>query len=104
MPGVTPTGTGSSTFAATQPGTYLYHSGTQPAVQVEMGLLGTLIVRPSAADPLHQAYGHAATRFDHEYLFLLTEMDPAIHDQVAMQVAAGGAVNGGTSGPPRSRE
>ena len=47
-------------------------------------------VRPTA-DPLHQAYGHADTGFDHEYLFLLTEMDPAIHDQVAVQVAAGGA-------------
>jgi FtsP/CotA-like multicopper oxidase with cupredoxin domain len=90
-------GTVSYTFVATQPGTYLYHSGTQPAVQVEMGLLGTLIVRPSAADPLHQAYGHAGTRFDHEYLFLLTEMDPAIHEQVAAKVAAGGAISVDTS-------
>jgi len=91
------TGTVSYTFIASQPGTYQYHSGTQPALQVEMGLLGTLIVRPSVADPLHQAYGHAGTRFNHEYLFLLTEMDPAIHDQVAMQVAAGGAINVDTS-------
>lgn len=90
-------GTVSYTFTATQPGTYLYHSGTQPALQVEMGLLGTLIVRPAVADPLHQAYGHIATRFDHEYLFLLTEMDPAIHDQVALQVAAGGPINVDTS-------
>jgi FtsP/CotA-like multicopper oxidase with cupredoxin domain len=93
----TAAGTVSYTFTATQPGTYLYHSGTQPSLQVEMGLVGALIVRPSAADPLHQAYGHAATNFDHEYLFLLTEMDPAIHDQVAAKVAAGGALNVDTS-------
>jgi FtsP/CotA-like multicopper oxidase with cupredoxin domain len=90
-------GTVSYTFVATQPGTYMYHSGTQPALQVEMGLLGALIVRPSAADPLHQAYGHADTRFDHEYLFLLTEMDPVVHDQVAAQVAAGGPISADTS-------
>jgi FtsP/CotA-like multicopper oxidase with cupredoxin domain len=90
-------GTVSYTFTATQPGTYMYHSGTQPALQVEMGLLGALVVRPSAADPQHQAYGHADTRFDHEYLFLLTEMDPAIHDQVAAKVVAGGAINVDTS-------
>ena len=70
-------GTVSYTFTATHAGTYLYHSGTQPALQVEMGLLGALIVRPAVAN---QAYGHANTRFDHEYLFLLTEMDARIHD------------------------
>ncbi|MDD2700778.1 MAG: multicopper oxidase family protein [Sideroxydans sp.] len=90
-------GSVSYTFVASQPGTYLYHSGTQPALQVEMGLLGTLVVRPSAIDPLHQAYSHPDTRFDHEYLFLLTEMDPAIHDQVAIQAAAGSAISADTS-------
>lgn len=96
MAGAVP-GTVSYTFTATQPGTYLYHSGTQPAVQVEMGLVGALIVRPTATDPLHQAYGHAGTRFDHEYLFLLTEMDPLVHAQVAAQVAAGQPINVDTS-------
>jgi FtsP/CotA-like multicopper oxidase with cupredoxin domain len=90
-------GSVSYTFIASQPGTYLYHSGTQPALQVEMGLLGTLIVRPTAADPLHQVYGHADTRFDHEYLFLLTEMDPALHHQVLNQVSAGSPIDVDTS-------
>ena len=90
-------GTVSYTFTATQPGTYMYHSGTQPALQVEMGLVGALIVRPTAADPLHQAYGHTGARFDQEYLFLLTEMDPVIHTQVEAQVAAGAAINVDTS-------
>lgn len=90
-------GTVSYTFTATQPGTYMYHSGTQPALQVEMGLVGALIVRPVATDPLHQAYGHTGARFDHEYLFLLTEMDPVVHTQVEAQVAAGAAINVDTS-------
>lgn len=66
-------------FTASQPGTYLYHSGTLQDLEVEMGLIGALIVRPNAADPLHQAYEHPSSAFEREYLFLLTEMDPNIH-------------------------
>jgi manganese oxidase len=72
----------SYSFVAGNPGTYMYHSGTQPALQVEMGLVGALIVRPSAANPTKQAYGHASTAFDREYLFLLTEIDPLVHTAV----------------------
>jgi manganese oxidase len=91
-------GTVTYTFTANNAGTYQYHSGTQPALQVEMGLQGALIVRPSgAADPLHQAYAHPGTAFTREYLFLLTELDPLIHQQVAAQVAAGQPVNVDTS-------
>jgi FtsP/CotA-like multicopper oxidase with cupredoxin domain len=75
-----PGGTVTYTFTAAQPGTYLYHSGTQPALQVEMGLVGALIVRPAAPN---QAYGHPGSAYDREYLLLLTEMDPDIHQQVA---------------------
>jgi FtsP/CotA-like multicopper oxidase with cupredoxin domain len=67
------------TFTASQPGTYLYHSGTQQDLEVEMGLIGALIVRPNAADPQHQAYEHSSSAFEREYLFLLTEMDGNIH-------------------------
>lgn len=73
-------GTVTYTFTAAQPGTYLYHSGTKPALQVEMGLVGALIVRPTAAN---QAYDHPGSAYDREYLLLLTEMDPDIHQQVA---------------------
>ena len=64
-------------FTASHPGTYLYHSGTRPDLQIEMGLVGALIVRPLAG--VGRAYSDPATSFDHEYLFLLTEMDPRIH-------------------------
>ncbi len=71
------------TFIADHPGTFLYFSGTQPDLQVEMGLVGALIVRPAgynASAP--RAYHHQDSEFDREFLFLLTEMDPRIHDWV----------------------
>jgi len=70
-------------FVATQPGTYTYYSGTQTELQIEMGLLGAIIVRPY--DDLGPAggfaYNNESTAFDHEVLFLLTSMDPLIHQQ-----------------------
>ena len=77
------------TFVAGHPGTYLYHSGTRPDLQVEMGLVGAIIVRPSGfseANPT--AYG-PGTEYDHEYLFLLTEMDDEVHARVAFNLWAG---------------
>lgn len=83
-----PGGSVTYSFVASEPGTYLYHSGTQQHLQVEMGLVGALIVRPAAA-PASRAYEHPATSFDREYLFVLTEIDPVIHAQVeAGQLAA----------------
>jgi hypothetical protein len=71
------------TFTATQAGTYLYHSGTRPELQIEMGLLGALIVRPTGFNPSNPtAYNHPSTAYGHEYLFLLTEIDPNIHELV----------------------
>lgn len=72
----------SYTFTATEPGTYTYHSGTQPELQIEMGLVGAIIVRPDMGEGY--AYNHPDTAFDHEYLFLLSSMDPKVH-QLAEQ-------------------
>jgi hypothetical protein len=74
-------GTVTYSFIATNAGTYLYESGSDPAKQVEMGLSGALIVRPSAGANL--AYG-ASTQFDpgREYLLLLSEIDPDLHHAV----------------------
>lgn len=81
-----PTGPVTYTFVASNAGTYLYHSGTNPALHVDMGLVGAIIVRPAVAG---RAYPQPGTEFDREHLFLLTEMDPAIHAQVYDQVAFG---------------
>ena len=43
-------GTVSYQFTASQPGTYIYHSGTNTDLQVEMGLIGAIIVRPTGFD------------------------------------------------------
>lgn len=77
-------------FVASHPGTYLYHSGTNPALQVDMGLVGALIVRPAAAG---QAYEQPGTDFAREYLFLLSEMDPAIHARVYDLAVAGAPID-----------
>jgi FtsP/CotA-like multicopper oxidase with cupredoxin domain len=85
------------TFVASAPGTYMYQSGTDTDLQVEMGLVGALIVRPSGFDPdtksTWKAYQQPGTGYDREHLFLLSEMDPAIHWQVYGQVFSGSAVS-----------
>ena len=89
-----PGGSVTYTFTASQPGTYQYHSGTRPDLQVEMGLYGALIVRPTApaAGCATSAYDHAATCFDREYLFLLSEMDIDIHRAAELQAAGPGPI------------
>lgn len=84
----------SYSFTPTEPGTYTYYSGSHPDLQVEMGLLGALIVRPAAQNLAacsqydSSAYGDCRSAYDYEFLFLLTEMDPEIHTMVEMQMAA----------------
>ncbi|WP_432876910.1 multicopper oxidase domain-containing protein [Kribbella sp. CA-245084] len=70
------------TFTAGQPGTYLYESGTDTAKQIEMGLAGALIVRPTLGDNF--AYGDASTQFApaREYLLLLSDIDSDLHHAV----------------------
>ncbi len=69
------------TFTASQPGTYLYNSGTHADLQVEMGLFGALIIRPMMGKMY--AYNDMSTMFDDEFLFLMSEIDLSIHDAVA---------------------
>lgn len=89
------------TFTATKPGTYAYHSGTQPDLQIEMGLYGAIVVRPSSPPGnckstnkyslAAAAYDHPSSCYDREYMFQLSEMDSHIHDAVLAQVNACGA-------------
>lgn len=69
----------SYTFTASNPGTYTYYSGTQPGLQVEMGLMGALIVRSGTS---FQAYNDPTTEYDHEYLYVLSSIDPKVHQDV----------------------
>jgi FtsP/CotA-like multicopper oxidase with cupredoxin domain len=67
------------TFAADQPGTFLYQSGAQSAaaqVGIPMGLYGALIVRSTFAG---RAYDDPWTAYDSEEVLVLSEIDPALH-------------------------
>lgn len=92
------------TFVADKPGTYLYHSGTNADLQVEMGLVGALIIRPTGYDmgtkashPNRKSYEQPGTNYDRENLFLLSEMDPAIHWTVYSQVFSNMSISVDTS-------
>jgi FtsP/CotA-like multicopper oxidase with cupredoxin domain len=81
-------------------GTHAYYSGTQPDLQIEMGLFGAVIVTPATTpgnctvtEPgridyrqAASAYDHAATCYDREYLVQWSEIDPKIHQQVSDQL------------------
>jgi manganese oxidase len=85
-------------FTASQAGTFLYQSGTQPHLQLEMGLVGALIVRPTGSGSSPSwAYNHADTAFEREVLMLLSEIDPVIHQQVETLVKDFAAQNANSS-------
>ncbi len=78
-----PGSSASYNFEATHAGTYMYHAGTDAALQVELGIVGAIIVRPFGYDALNPtAYGHPDSAYDREYLFMLSEMDSRIHQAV----------------------
>ncbi len=76
------------TFTAGHPGTYIYESGTDQEKQLDMGLVGAIVVRPASGPSL--AYdripGHPVvdTQFNpaNEYVMLLSQTDPALHRAV----------------------
>ena len=74
------------TFIAGTPGTYLYESGTDVNKQVQMGMYGALVVRPSgstcaAGATVCQVNDRPDSAYSpgHEYVFMLSEVDPDLH-------------------------
>ncbi len=65
---------GSYTFTAGDPGTYIYESNN--GRQVMMGLYGALIVRPGTTG---QAYDTSASAYNTEATLVLSEIDPAFN-------------------------
>ena len=83
-------GTMTYTFTATNPGTYLYESGTDMGKQVQLGLFGALVVRSSATVPgASCAYSCAQGAFNPatEFVMLLSEIDPFLHQDVERGIA-----------------
>ena len=67
-----------------RPGTYLYHSGSHPAIQVQMGLYGCMkknAEKPKKIDALGVAYD--GVPYDAEVVLCFSEIDPALHNAVA---------------------
>ena len=62
-----------------KPGTYLYTSGTNPALQIQMGLYGALKV--DAANK--NVYNNPATAYAQDVVLLFSEVDPVVHAAVA---------------------
>jgi FtsP/CotA-like multicopper oxidase with cupredoxin domain len=67
------------TFTAGSPGTYLYESGTDVNKQVQMGMYGALVVRPDGHSDWVNNRPDSAFNSAHEYVFLLSEVDPDVH-------------------------
>jgi FtsP/CotA-like multicopper oxidase with cupredoxin domain len=95
-------------------GTHAYYSGTQPDLQIEMGMYGAIVVIPTTVQTgcvalgtrlgggeeyrlAANAYDHPATCYDREYLFQFGEIDPRIHSQAEAQVKAIAACPGATN-------
>jgi FtsP/CotA-like multicopper oxidase with cupredoxin domain len=76
-------GTADYTWISVKPGTYLYHSGTHPQVQVQMGLYGGVNKDAVAATATTPAEAYAGVPYSNEVTMLFSEIDPALHAAVA---------------------
>ncbi|MBI1424637.1 MAG: hypothetical protein GC149_14415 [Gammaproteobacteria bacterium] len=66
---------GTYTWNALQPGTYLYHSGTRPSIQVAMGLYGALVV-------VNGTQAYPGVSYDQDAVLLFSEIDPLQNQRV----------------------
>lgn len=76
-------GTADYSWPSISPGTYLYHSGTHPQVQVQMGLYGGMKQDAVAATASTPAQAYPGVAYDAEVTLLYSEIDPALHAAVA---------------------
>jgi FtsP/CotA-like multicopper oxidase with cupredoxin domain len=85
-------GTVTYSFVADRPGTFIYESGTDPDIQVHLGLFGAIIVRPSTAstnppgsqagDALSYNRQDSAFMSQAEFMVLLSEIDPYLNQSI----------------------
>jgi FtsP/CotA-like multicopper oxidase with cupredoxin domain len=85
------TGTATYTWPVMKAGTYLYHSGTHPQVQVQMGLYGAA-TQDSAA-----GFAYPGVAYDQAVTLLYSEIDPALHNAVGGPSPTYGTATGPTS-------
>jgi VCBS repeat-containing protein len=68
---------GTYTWNNLKPGSYIYHSGTHPAVQVQMGLYGGIKIDAAVGE------AYSGIFYDNEVVLFYSEIDPALHAAVA---------------------
>jgi hypothetical protein len=83
-------GTATITYENLRLGVFLYESGTNPAMEIPMGLYGALVVRPTTTG---QAYDSASSAYDNEAVLLLSDIDPRFNNYVDVNGTAVDAVN-----------
>jgi FtsP/CotA-like multicopper oxidase with cupredoxin domain len=80
-------GTVTYTWSNVRPGTFLYASATNPAVQVQMGLygamVGLLVDGPLCEPSPGGGTAYPGIIFDEDLTLLFSEIDPALHAAVA---------------------
>ena len=79
---VEPGGQGTYRWTNVKSGTYLYQSGTQPQVQVQMGLYGA-VTKNFAEAGATPAQAYAGVSYGNHATLLYSEIDPAFHKAVA---------------------
>jgi Bacterial Ig domain/Multicopper oxidase len=73
------TGTADYIWTNVKPGTYLYQSGTQPQVQVQMGLFGAVTSNTLESTATAPAQAYAGVTYDNQATLLFSEIDPVLH-------------------------
>jgi FtsP/CotA-like multicopper oxidase with cupredoxin domain len=95
-----PNGTAEYTWGSAakpvKPGSYLYQSGTQPQVQVQMGLYGAASKNATDAGAA-PAEAYAGVAFDNQATLLYSEIDPALHQAIGGTKPTYGTASGPTS-------
>jgi FtsP/CotA-like multicopper oxidase with cupredoxin domain len=93
-----PGGQRTYTWSSFKPGTFLYQSGTHPAVQVPMGLYGA-VVQDSAE---FKAYSNASTVYNWQGILVLSEVDSLLNAAVeAGQFGPSGSMTSTNSYAPK---
>lgn len=69
------------TWTSFRPGTFLYHSGTQPQVQVQMGLYGG-VKKDASAGVAYSGNPNINGAYDNEAILFYSEIDPLLHAAV----------------------
>jgi manganese oxidase len=63
-----------------EPGTYPYHCHFEDVEHIQMGMTGTIIVRPKMGPKY--VYNDTSTRFDREFVMFISELDSGVHHRL----------------------